>query len=199
MQETLKHRAHYVGPVVVGGVVAGILSSIPLVNYCNAIFCMWNLVGSGLAVYLVMRRTGVHRIEPLEGAAIGALAGLVSGVIFGLLATLITAFFGLTGIAAALDGNSEAAQGAGFFVVLGLGFFFGGLVLYGAFGALGGVLGAVVTAKPAPPAPPAGGFGPPPGPGGFAPPGGGGFGPPGGGGFTPPPGPGGYGGPPHTF
>ncbi|MBX3268961.1 MAG: hypothetical protein KF729_01800 [Sandaracinaceae bacterium] len=193
----MKHKQHYLVPVIAGGVLSAILSAIPLVNYCNFIFCMWMLLGAGLAVYLVKQKAKTN-IEPGEGAAIGGLTGLVTGGLFGALYLLLFVIFGAAMIPGAPSGQGgEAAMGAGMMILIGAGSCIGSLVIFGAFGALGGVLGAMLTKDSAPPAggqnfgqPPGGGFGQPPqGPGGFGPPPGGGFNqPPPGGGFGPPPG-----------
>ncbi|MCB9592565.1 MAG: hypothetical protein H6719_07525 [Sandaracinaceae bacterium] len=200
----MKHKQHYPIGVLVGGLVSAILSAIPLVNYCNFIFCMWMLLGAGLAVYLVKQRAG-EDIEPGEGAAIGGLTGLVTGAVFGLLYIIFFLVFGAaTFIPGASDGHAgEAAMGVGMMAVVFGGGCIASLVIYGGFGALGGVLGATLLKSQNPPPPgggygPPGGFGQPPqGPGGFGPPPGPGFGQPpqGPGGFGPPPG-GGFGQPP---
>lgn len=222
----MKHKDHYLGPVLIGGVVAGILSAIPFVNYCNFIFCMWMLLGAGLAVYLVQQKVKVT-IEPGEGAAIGGLTGLVTGALFGVLYILMFLIFGAAMIPGAADGHvAEAGASVGMMALIFGGGCFASLIIYGAFGALGGVIGASIFKQQPPPsggggqqfgAPPAqgggqgfgqppqgpGGFGQPPqGPSGFGQPpqSGGGFGqtPQGGGGFGQPP-QGGQGGPPPGF
>ncbi|MGE0786556.1 MAG: hypothetical protein AB7S26_12870 [Sandaracinaceae bacterium] len=215
----MQHKEHYMGPVIIGGVVAGVLSLIPIVNYCNLIFCMWMLLGSALAVYLVQNKVGT-KIEAGEGAAIGGLTGLVTGGLFGLIYMLLFLVFGasmIPGAASGRVGMSETGMGIGMMLLICVGCVILALVLYGAFGALGGLIGSAVFQPSVPPSagppggyggpppggPPPGGFGQPPGgppAGGFGqPPGGppaGGFGQPPGGGYGQPPGGGGYGPPP---
>lgn len=188
----MEHKEHYLGPVLIGGVLAAILSSIPIVNYCNFIFCMWMLLGAGLAVKLVQDKT--NAVQGKEGAVIGLFTGLVTGGLFGVLYLLMFLLFGAAMIPGAANGQLEgAALGTGMMAII-----FGGscilaVVIFGGFGALGGLLGAAIF-QPKQATPPGGGYGPPGG-GGFGPPPGGGYGPPPGGGYGPPPG-GGFGQPP---
>jgi len=224
MADTLKYREHYLAPVLVGGIVAGILSSIPFVNYCNFIFCLWMLVGANLAVFMVQNKVQAE-IAPMEGAAIGGLAGLVTGGMFGLLYMVLFLIFGAAMIPGAADGHAaEAGMGVGMMALIFGGSCIGALIVFGGFGALGGMIGSAIFKPKSPPPggggpggfqgqqggfgqppqggfgqPPQGGFGQPPqGPSGFGQPPGGGTPPPGGGYGGPPPG-GGYGGPPQGY
>ncbi|MCA9605538.1 MAG: hypothetical protein KC619_08080 [Myxococcales bacterium] len=196
----MKHKQHYAVPVIVGGVVSAILSSIPFVNYCNIIFCLWMLLGAGLAVYLVKQKAQ-EDIEPGEGAAVGAFTGLVTGAVFAVLYFVMFLIFGAAMIPGAANGHAgEAATGVGMMALIFGGSCIGALIIFGAFGALGGVLAAVLLKSQGggQQPPPGGGYGGPGGPGGPGfgqPPQGPGFGQPPGG-FSPPPGPGGFGQPP---
>jgi hypothetical protein len=206
----VKNKQHYLVPVIVGGVVAAILSTIPLVNYCNFIFCMWMLLGAGIAVYMVKGKVQ-EDIAPGEGAAIGGITGLITGALFGVLYVILFLLFGAAMIPGAADGHAqEAATGVGMMAVIFGASCIGSLVIYGGFGALGGTLAALIFKSPNQgqppggqgpmppqfgPGGPGGGYGPPPG-GGFGQPPGGGFSPSPGGGFGPPPGQGGGFGPP---
>ncbi len=195
----MEHKEPSLGPVLIGGVAAAILSAIPIINYCNLIFCMWMLLGAGLAVKLLQDKT--NAIEVKEGAVIGLLTGLVTGGVFGVIYILVFLLFGAAMIPGAASGELEgAAAGTGMMALIMGGSCIGSLVVYGGFGALGGVIAAAIF-KPkvdGPPGsggfgPPGGGFGQPPG-GGFGQPPGGGFGqPPGGGAFGPPQGGGAFG------
>jgi hypothetical protein len=186
-------------PVLVGGVVSGILSSIPLVSAVNCFFCAWMLLGAALAVKLAQDKA--KTIEMGEAALIGALAGAVcAGITWSISAVLNLIVGGATLVPAGMEGQMpEVLTGGGGLVVgLALGCVFS-FIIYPLFGALGGLLGGLIF-KPIGP-PPGGGdtlggpFGQPGGPNDFGNPPGGGFGPPPGGGFGPPPG-GGFGPPP---
>ncbi len=188
----MKHKQHYMVPVIVGGLVAAVLSAIPIVNYCNFIFCLWMLLGAGLAVYMVKGKAQ-EDIEPGEGAAIGGITGLITGAVFGVLYIIFFLIFGAAMIPGMADGHGEeAAMGMGMMALIFGGSCIGSLIIYGMFGALGGTLGAVLLKSqggPKPPQQPPPGYGPPGGP----PPG---YGQPGPGFGQPPQGPPGFGGAP---
>ena len=65
-------------PALLGGLIVGILSSIPFVNYCC---CIWALVGGGLATMLYMKSSPTP-ITPGDGAVVGALAGVIGAVLY---------------------------------------------------------------------------------------------------------------------
>jgi len=203
----VKDKQHYLVPVLAGGVLAAVLSAIPIVNYCNLIFCMWMLLGAGLAVKLVQDKT--NTVDGKEGAMIGLLTGLVTGGLFAVLYLLMFLIFGAAMIPGAAAGEVEGALGGTvMMLVITVGSCFVALFAFGGFGALGGLLASMIfppknddagggggfAQAPSAPgfgqppggpgAPPAGGFGPPPG-GPGAPPAGG-FGQPPSGGGQPP-------------
>ena len=57
-------------PALLGGLIVGILSSIPFVNYCC---CIWALAGGGLATFLYIKSSPTP-IRPGEDAIIPAAA-----------------------------------------------------------------------------------------------------------------------------
>ena len=65
-------------PALLGGLVVGLLSAIPFVNYCC---CIWGIGGGGLASYLFIKESPT-KIGPVDGAMLGALAGVVGAVIY---------------------------------------------------------------------------------------------------------------------
>ena len=67
-------------PAVIGGVVLGVLSSIPFVNLGNCLCCLWVIGGGALAANFYIKKSP----EPVsvgEGALVGLLAGLIGTVI----------------------------------------------------------------------------------------------------------------------
>ena len=66
-----------VKPALIGGVLLGLLSVIPVVNTCC---CLWAILGGLLASYLYVKNSPVPA-TPGEGAAVGAFAGAVGAVI----------------------------------------------------------------------------------------------------------------------
>jgi uncharacterized protein YqgC (DUF456 family) len=64
-------------PAIIGGVVAGLLSAIPLLHICC---CLWAVLGGILASYLYIKASP-NPVKAGEGAVLGVLAGVVGGVI----------------------------------------------------------------------------------------------------------------------
>ena len=67
-------------PAIIGGVVLGLLSVIPFVNWANLCCCLWALLGGALASYLYIKKSPVPA-TPGDGAILGAMAGVVGAVI----------------------------------------------------------------------------------------------------------------------
>ena len=68
-------------PALVGGVMAGILSVIPIVNFANCCFCAWLLVGGAVAAKMLINRAP-RPVRSGEGAQIGAVAGLIAAGVY---------------------------------------------------------------------------------------------------------------------
>lgn len=65
-------------PALLGGLIVGILSAIPFLNYCC---CIWGIGGGLLAGMLYIKSAPVP-VKVGEGAVIGVLAGIIGGVIY---------------------------------------------------------------------------------------------------------------------
>jgi hypothetical protein len=65
-------------PALLGGLVVGLLSAIPFINYCC---CIWGIGGGALAGFLYIKSSPVP-VRPGDGAAVGGMAGLIGAVIF---------------------------------------------------------------------------------------------------------------------
>src|SRR5215208_1923122 len=171
-------------PAIIGGVILGVLSAIPAVNYCC---CIWAAVGGLIAANMYIK-SSPNPVTPADGAVAGAI-GVVLIFVIGIPLQLI---FGaammsmMSGIVQNAD-PSQAAQMREAIAAGGIGFgraimsaLMSGVVAV-IFSALGGLLGVALFEKrkggpgvPPPPSPQAGG------PGGYGTPGGG-YGTPGGG------------------
>jgi hypothetical protein len=68
-------------PVIVGGLVMGVLSSIPIVSLGNVCCCLWIVGGGALAAYLLIKRSPALPITSGEGAMTGVLAGAVGAAV----------------------------------------------------------------------------------------------------------------------
>jgi len=67
-------------PALIGGVLLGLLSAIPVVNLVNICCCLWALIGGLLASYIYIKNSPVPA-RAGDGAILGVLAGLVGAVI----------------------------------------------------------------------------------------------------------------------
>jgi hypothetical protein len=65
-------------PALLGGLIVGLLSSIPVVDYCC---CIWGIGGGGVACYLYLKSSPT-RIGPGDGAMLGGLAGVIGAVVY---------------------------------------------------------------------------------------------------------------------
>jgi hypothetical protein len=69
-------------PALVGGLIIGVLSSIPLISAGNLCCCLWVLLGGAVAARMIIKRSPFLPITTGEGAEVGALAGVVgSGIV----------------------------------------------------------------------------------------------------------------------
>ena len=76
----LMKKEGYGKPVLIAGIIAGILSATPLLNLLNIVCCLWVVVGGVIGVYLVCRDTE-QKVNYGEGAFVGLLSGFVAAVI----------------------------------------------------------------------------------------------------------------------
>jgi hypothetical protein len=139
-------------PALLGGLVVGLLSAIPFVNYCC---CIWAIGGGGLAAYLYMKSSPMP-ISTGDGAVLGALAGVIGAVLYLIIGVPIAYFIS----GAAMEDAFRQANihlpftGLLLFIVSGL---IGGLVLL-VLSVIGGLIAVPIFEKrrnaPPPPPPP---------------------------------------------
>jgi hypothetical protein len=72
-------------PALLGGVFIGVLSSLPMVNYCC---CLWVIGGGVLVVYLQQQATPTP-VATGDAAISGLLAGGIGGVIVSIVSGLL--------------------------------------------------------------------------------------------------------------
>jgi hypothetical protein len=70
-------------PALIGGVLLGILSALPLINYFNCICCAWIILGSGLAAKLYVKDSSTP-VTLGRGVALGLLTGVIGTIVFAL-------------------------------------------------------------------------------------------------------------------
>jgi hypothetical protein len=127
---------------LIGGVIAGVLSGLPIVSGCCF---LWALGGGFLAVFMYMKNAPTQ-LMAADGAKLGATAGVIGAVV----SLLLGLPFMLLGIGSAAMQNADlerAGISAGILAVGGIvGIVIRALVVVG-FAVLGGVIGAAVLGK----------------------------------------------------
>lgn len=152
-------------PALLGGVVIGVLSALPVINLANCC-CAWILFGGGLAAYLMQQQRPTP-ISPGDGALVGLLAGVIGAFVWTVVAIPISAM--MIGFESSMLDNvisnasemppdvralleslrSGPARGAAAVIA-----FFVTLCVCAVFGMLGGLFGALFFRKSEPPPPP---------------------------------------------
>ena len=65
-------------PALLGGLIVGILSAIPFLNYCC---CIWGIGGGVLAGFLYIKSAPIP-VKVGEGAVVGVLTGIVGAILY---------------------------------------------------------------------------------------------------------------------
>jgi hypothetical protein len=160
-------RPSYSQPAVIGGVIMGVLSALPLVSAGNLCCCLWVICGGVIAAYLVQQNQS-GPITPADGALVGLLAGLIGALVRSIVKVpldFLMAPFEQAMLQRILDagtlppewrdvleGYSSRGREFAFQIVgriLGLMFW---MFIGGIFSALGGLIGAMIFRKDTPPA-----------------------------------------------
>ncbi len=79
-----------------GGLLMGLLSAIPYVNLPNCC-CIWVMLGSALASYLYIRKSGTP-VLMAEGLQVGGVAGITGGLFNFLIGLPLNILAGNTGV-----------------------------------------------------------------------------------------------------
>lgn len=143
-------------PALLGGLIVGILSSIPLLNYCC---CIWGIGGGVLAGFLYIKSSPVP-VKVGEGAVIGLLSGIIGAVLYGIIGVPIAYFISGGNIEEMLRGTGlqlpAGVSGLLIFVISGL---IAGVTLL-VLSIIGGLLSVPIfeKRKDVPPPPPPQGF-----------------------------------------
>lgn len=164
-------RASKLQPALLGGLVIGVLSALPVISMGNCLCCAWVILGGMLATYLLQQAQPTP-VEAADGAIVGLLAGLAGAVIGSLVSIPIQMVMGpLNGdfLRRVLEqsGGEMPGEVRGALESMARGGVGGAMVLFGLimslfvnaiFGTIGGLLGTVIFKSAAPPPPPVPGF-----------------------------------------
>ena len=145
-----------------GGLFIGVLSALPILGAANCCCCLWVVSGGALAAYLEVQQKN-RTLTGGEGAAVGALAGVIGAFVWLPIAIALSLVIGPV-LSSALDELARNANdippeareflenmGGGGSVAANLLYFFPQLVIGSIFAAIGGVLSAVYFKKEVPP------------------------------------------------
>jgi hypothetical protein len=103
-------------PALIGGAIIGVLSALPILNYCC---CIWAIGGGVLACFLYIKSSPVP-VRPGDGAMVGALAGVVGGIIYLIIGLPIAYFYGAAAMEQALSQSGVQLPVTGVvFIILG--------------------------------------------------------------------------------
>jgi len=154
---------------IVGGLVIGVLSALPIISVGNVCCCMWVVSGGLVAAYVFQQHHAVP-MTAADGALAGLLAGLVGAAVYFLLSIPLDLILGpmeraMVQRVVDMSGNMPSemrdmferysdrsvATGFAFFLVRRIvGFVF--MLFVGAiFSTLGGLLGSILFVRKMPP------------------------------------------------
>lgn len=135
---------------LVGGLLIGVLSSIPIVSVVNCLLCGWVWLGGIFAVWMYKRNNAGITPDTGAGAITGALAGLVGALVSSVLSALLTAVgVGASALTPEMMQQMEDAMGeVPAILTSGTAMLLVGVlmtvILYPIFGAIGGLIGAAI-------------------------------------------------------
>jgi hypothetical protein len=75
--------ARMLKPALIGGVLLGILSSLPLINWFNCFCCAWVIAGGVIAAHLYVKESPMP-VSLGGGAALGLVTGVIGALVTGL-------------------------------------------------------------------------------------------------------------------
>jgi len=157
------NEARMLKPALIGGVLLGILSSLPLINLFNCFCCAWVIAGGVLAAHLYVKDSPTP-VSLGGGVAVGLFTGIIGAIVtalFSIPLRLMTNKGGMNAIEQlreTLDQLpnmpaetrqmieslfAQGNMGTAFFIV-GLLFM---LVLYSLFAMVGGTIGVAIFEK----------------------------------------------------
>jgi hypothetical protein len=128
-------------PALLGGLIVGVLSAIPFINYCC---CIWSIGGGALAAYLYISSSPVP-VSTGDGAMVGGLAGVVGGIIYLILGLPIALLFGMAAMQDSLNRGGVELPISGTLLMIVAGIV--GAIILALLATLGGVIGVAIFEK----------------------------------------------------
>jgi len=128
-------------PALLGGLIVGVLSAIPIINYCC---CIWSIGGGALAAYLYIKSSPTP-VTMGDGAMVGGLAGVVGGIIYLIIGLPIAIFFGMAAMTEQLTRSGVALPFSGTLLMVVAGII--GAIILVVLATLGGIIGVAIFEK----------------------------------------------------
>lgn len=128
-------------PALLGGLIVGVLSAIPFINYCC---CIWSIGGGLLAAALYIKSSPTP-VSIGEGAMTGGLAGVIGGIIYLIIGLPIALLFGAAAMTDQLT-RSGVDLPIGGFVLMIISAIIGAIIL-AVLATLGGLLAVPIFEK----------------------------------------------------
>jgi hypothetical protein len=147
-------------PALIGGLVGGALSALPLIAGGNLCCCLWIVSGGAVAAYLLQQNQSLP-LAASDGALVGLLAGVAGAFVYLVLSIPINILMAplervlferlsetMSSMPPEFREYARGSVSSGVALVLG---FVLMLVLGAIFSTLGGMLGAVIFRRKMPP------------------------------------------------
>jgi hypothetical protein len=128
-------------PAILGGLIVGVLSAIPFINYCC---CIWSIGGGLLAAYLYIQSSPTP-VAMGDGAIVGGLAGVVGGIIYLIIGLPIALLIGATAMEEQFTQRGVQLPLSGTVLMIVAGIF--GAIILAVLATLGGIIGVAIFEK----------------------------------------------------
>ena len=128
-------------PALLGGLIVGVLSAIPLVQYCC---CIWSIGGGALAAFLYIKGSSVP-VKTGDGAVVGGMAGVVGGILYLIIGLPFAIFFGMAAMEQQLSNSGVHLPFSGMILMIVTSII--GAILLALLATLGGVIGVAIFEK----------------------------------------------------
>lgn len=141
----------YRKPVIISGIIAGALSSVPFIGWLNICCCLWILSGAILGIYWVSSDID-RKLKYGEAALAGLFIGLIAAAVSTIIDSVLSVFEynELQNLAERIP---QIEQWMDFIMATETGVsaiiydLLTSLLIFGAFGALGGIIGTAIYSK----------------------------------------------------
>jgi hypothetical protein len=128
-------------PALLGGLIVGVLSAIPIINYCC---CIWSIGGGALAAFMYIKSSPTP-VKMGDGAMVGGLAGVIGGIIYLIIGLPIAILIGSAAMAEQLSRSGVHLPFSGILLMIISGIV--GAIVLALLTTLGGVIGTAIFEK----------------------------------------------------